>query len=108
AGAAMNLDQLTIEIRPRRAWEAIDLGLLMARRWWWPMLQVWLLITLPLLALVIFLPASWVWLSYALLWWLKPLFERPLLHILSQAVFDQAPATRMAVKAFWGLAWKQM
>lgn len=103
----MNLDQLTIEIRPRRAWEAVDLGLLMARRWWWPMMQVWLLLTLPLLVLVLLIPETQVWLSFALLWWLKPLFERPLLHILSQAVFDQVPDARAAVKAFWKLLWKQ-
>ena len=35
----MNLDQVSIEIRPRPAWEAVDLGLLMARRWWWQVLD---------------------------------------------------------------------
>lgn len=104
----MNLDQLTIEIRPRRAWEAADLGLLMARRWWWPMMKVWLLLTLPLFLLLNFLPTQWTWLSYLLIWWLKPLFERPLLHILSQAVFNQEPDTRSTLKAFPAQAWQQM
>lgn len=104
----MNLDQLTIAIRPRRAWEAVDLGLLMARRWWWPMTKVWLVLTLPLFALLNLLPGNWLWLSYTLIWWLKPLFERPLLHILSQAVFNQTPNTRSTLKAFPELARRQV
>lgn len=104
----MNLDQLTIEIRPRRAWEATDLGLLMARRWWWPMMKVWLLLTLPIFLLLNLLPSHLMWLSYTLIWWLKPLFERPLLHILSQAVFNQPPDTRTTLKLFPQLAWRQL
>lgn len=103
----MNLDQVTIEIRPRRAWEAVDLGLLMARRWWWPMTQVWLVLTLPLFLLLNLLPQDWLWLSTVIIWWLKPLFERPLLHILSQAVFGDLPDTRSTLKAFPAQAARQ-
>lgn len=103
----MNLEQLTIEIRPRRAWEAVDLGLLMARRWWWPTIKVWLLLSLPLFVVLSFLPDNLRWLSYLLLWWQKPLLERPLLHILSQAVFNQEPDTRSTLKAFRALASQQ-
>lgn len=105
--AAVNLDQLTIEIRPRRAWEAVDLGLLMARHWWWPMTKVWLLLSLPLFILLNFLPQNLMWLSYTLVWWLKPLFERPLLHILAQAVFNQTPDTAQTLKTFPKLARQQ-
>ena len=49
----MNLDQVTLEIRPRSAWEAVDLGLLMAKRWWLPMIKVWLLASAPFLALAL-------------------------------------------------------
>jgi hypothetical protein len=96
----MNLDQVSIEIRPRRAWEAVDLGLLMARRWWWPMTKVWVLLTLPLFLLLNLLPQEWLWVSFVVIWWLKPLFERPLLHILSQAVFGHLPDTRSTITAF--------
>ena len=103
----MNLDQVTIEIRPRRAWEAVDLGLLMARRWWWSMTKVWLLLTLPLFLLLNLVPQDWIWLSTVIIWWLKPLFERPLLHILSQAVFGYLPDTRSTLKAFPAQAARQ-
>src|SRR5690606_4862728 len=59
----VNLEQLNIAIRPRRDWEAVDLGLLMAHRWWWQLQRVWLLLTLP------WLLVSWV-VPQAYLHWL--------------------------------------
>ncbi len=103
----MNLDRVTVEIRPRSPWEAVDLGLLMARRWWWPLTRIWLLLTFPLFMLLNLLPGDWRWLSLLVIWWLKPLFERPLLHLLSHAVFGELPDTRSALRAFPGLAWRQ-
>lgn len=100
----MNFNQVTIEIRPRHPWEAVDLGLLIARRWWWPLMQVWLLTTLPLFVLLSLITSTWAWwLSIALIWWFKPLFERPLLYILGHAVFNHLPATRETMRALPGL-----
>lgn len=104
----MNLDQVTIEIRPRQAWEAVDLGILMAKRWWLPLMKAWLLVSLPFLLLSLFIPVAHLWLSTLLLWWLKPLFERPLLHILSHAVFNDLPSVRSTVKRFPALAMQQI
>ncbi len=104
----MNLDKLTIEIRPRRAWEAVDLGVLMARRWWWPLTKVWLLVSFPVWVLLCLLPPHLIFLQSLVIWWLKPLFERPLLHILSQTVFDAGPGTVETVKAFPRLAGMQV
>lgn len=96
----MNLDQLTLEVRPRTAWEAVDLGLLMAKRWWLPMMKIWFLASLPFFIMALCIPAHYFWLSFLLLWWFKPLYERPLLHILSRAVFNELPDTRNTVKLF--------
>ena len=104
----MNLDQVTIEIRPRQPWEAVDLGILMAKRWWLPMMQAWFLVSLPFFALSLLVPIEYLWLSSFLLWWLKPLFERPLLHILSRAVFNDLPDIGSTAKAFPSLAIKQI
>lgn len=95
----MNLDRLNIAIRPRRDWEAVDLGILMARRWWWPMFKTWCIVTLPLLLLTLVLPLAWLGLVPFLLWWLKPLFERPLLLILSQGIFGEQLTTTQVLKA---------
>lgn len=103
----MNLDQVTLEIRPRSAWEAVDLGLLMAKRWWPPMMKIWLLVSFPVFAVTLLIPERWFWVGALLMWWLKPLLERPLLHILSHAVFNDLPDTRSTFKLFPSLAFKQ-
>lgn len=100
----MNLEHLNIAIRPRRDWEAVDLGLLMAHRWWWQLQRVWLLLTLPWLLVSWVVPAQHLYWVVLCLWWLKPLFERPLLMILSQGVFGVQLSTREVLRAFWRLA----
>ncbi|MCR6650309.1 MAG: DUF4129 domain-containing protein [Cellvibrionaceae bacterium] len=95
----MNLERIRIAIRPRRDWEAVDLGLQMARQWWWPMLRVWLIITMPWLIAAWLVPPYYQWLVSVSLWWCKPLFERPLLMILSQGVFGVKLRTREVLRA---------
>lgn len=104
----MNLDQVTIEIRPRSAWEAVDLGLLMAKRWWLPMMKIWLLVSFPFFIFTLLIPDNWFWVGALFIWWLKPVLERPLLHILSHAVFNELPDTRSTFKLFPSLALKQI
>src|SRR5690606_9155066 len=104
----MNLDQVTIEIRPRSAWEAVDLGILMAKKWWWPMMKIWLLASLPFFIIAQLIPAeNWLWCAL-FLWWFKPLYERPLLHIVSRAVFNDLSDTRSTLRLFPSLAFKQL
>lgn len=104
----MNLDQVTLEIRPRSAWEAVDLGLLMARRWWLPMTKAWLIVSAPVLFIALLLPTDKWWASALLIWWLKPIYERPLLHILSRAVFNDLPDTRSTLRALPSFAAQQL
>lgn len=104
----MNLDKLTIDIRPRRPWEAVDLGILMARRWWGQLVSIWLIIVTPIFFLLCFLPTEYLLLQGVILWWLKPLFERPLLYVLSRTVFGEFPSTREAINAAPKLALKQI
>jgi len=104
----MNLNQVTLEIRPRSAWEAVDLGLLMAKRWWRPMMKTWLLVSFPIFVFTLMIPETWFWVGALFMWWLKPLLERPLLHILSHAVFNDLPDTRSTFKLFPALAFKQI
>ncbi len=104
----MDLEKLSVAIRPRSPWEAIDLGFLMARRWWWPLTQAWLVITLPLFVLLQFgLGLLSVYLPLLLFWWLKPIWERPLLYILSHALFGELPGLKQTLRAFPGLAARQ-
>lgn len=90
----MRLDHVAITLRLREPWEAIDLGAVMLRAWWRPIYAAWFAIVLPLaLALhVVFVSSPWI--ALIVLWWLKPLYDRIVLHVLSQAVFGAAPSVR--------------
>lgn len=96
----MQLDQLTVVLRPRRPWQAIDLGIRMASRWWLPLTRLWLCVSLPLFVLLTPLLATreTAYLAPLLLWWLKPALERPLLYFASRAVFGEQPSLKDVLK----------
>ena len=107
----MQLDAISIALRPRAPWEATDLGIALVRRHAGVIYAAWVAITLPVcllfsaLGVLLELP----WLAPLLLWWLKPIFDRIPLFVLSRAVFGQAPTWRETVRAqrHWGWrAWR--
>lgn len=74
-------------MRRRTPWEALDLGHAMFRAWSWPAYRAWLL-TYWLAGLVIVgLMSPWPEYAALVLWWLKPLFDRVLLHVFSRSLF---------------------
>jgi len=80
-----------VALRSREPWEAIDLGAAMIRAWWWPVYGTWLAIVLPLALALSVLLASHPLLALILIWWFKPLYDRVILHVVSQAVFGSPP-----------------
>lgn len=102
----MRLENIAIALRPRSPWEAIDLGYAMAQTWWPSLIKAWCAVYLPS-ALVINL-ACWKYppLAVMILWWLKPAFDRVVLHVLSGAVFGAAPTLRETLAALKRLWWK--
>ncbi|MGH8355718.1 MAG: DUF4129 domain-containing protein, partial [Pseudomonas sp.] len=96
----MRLTDISVAIRPRSAWEAMDLGVLLARRHAGLLLASWALVSLPLFALFSLL--LWQSPSWALLlfWWLKPAYERLPLYILSHALFGDTPTLKQALQAW--------
>lgn len=90
----MNLDSLTLRLRPRIASEAMDLGQLLLRRNAAAVYMVWVLTVLPImLACMLLLPVA-PWLPPWLIWWLKPLYGRVVLFVLSRAVFGEHVGVR--------------
>ncbi len=87
----MRLTEASVAIRPRSAWEAMDLGVLLARRHAGLLMASWALVTLPLFALLC--AVLWQYPGWAvfLFWWLKPAYERLPLYILSHALFGNTP-----------------
>lgn len=87
----MRLDAIAVELRPRTAWEAADLGAVMVRHWVGPVYRAWFALALPLFLLLHLLCWGRWWLIPWLLWWLKPLLDRPPLYVLGHALFGDAP-----------------
>jgi hypothetical protein len=97
----MNLESVTAELRPRGPWEAMDLGARMVRRDAGVIYRTWFIVTLPLVILaslgMIYLPTpGWVMLAY---WWLEPLTDGPILHVISQRLFGGDTDTRSALRS---------
>jgi hypothetical protein len=92
----VQLDKVAIALRPRSAWESVDLGVGMLREWWRPLYASFAVVFLPVAAACLW--AGWttgkLWLAMLLLWWLKPLFDRVALHVASRAVFGDVLGVR--------------
>lgn len=91
---------MSIEVRPRNAWQAVDLGVLMARRWYWPLINIWLVISLPVFFVLAWIPVKYLWFQAVIIWWLKPYFEQALLEFLSRAVFGDEPSVKEVIKVW--------
>lgn len=106
----MQLESLRVELRPRSSWEAVELGTALvranARAIWLP----WLLVVLPVFAIVNAAAAliDAVWLAWLLMWWLKPLFDRIPLFVLSRSVFGDTPSLRQTLAAQRSWGWRAM
>ncbi len=96
----MNLDSISAAVRPRTHWEAIDLGFMMAREWWKPLIISWIAITLPFFILINTIFIDHLSIAAVIMWWLKPLWERVPLYILSRALFGEIPTLKSTLKFF--------
>ena len=94
----MRLSDASVVIRPRTPWEAMDLGVLMAREHRQLLMSSWALVTLPVFALITTLLWEHPSTAMFLFWWLKPVFDRLPLYILSKALFGETPSLKQAVR----------
>jgi Domain of unknown function (DUF4129) len=97
----MRLDQMTIALRVRSPWQAMDLGLRMvranARAIWVPYVQFTLPIFLILNALGYV--TDHLWIGWFFIWWLKPLYDRIPLHVLSRVTFGSEPTRKETLRS---------
>lgn len=96
----MRLEGLNIALRSRSPWEATDLGFALTRQHYARIQRAFWLFGLPLFALLNAAADAIdrIWLAGLALWWLKPWFDQLVLHILSRAVFADAPDTRQTLR----------
>jgi hypothetical protein len=103
----MRIDRLGVALRARSSWEAIDLGIALARHharaWFGP----WLLCAGLLCAVLLGIGhlLGLVWLAPLALWWLKPALDRIPLFVLSRAVFGHEPTRAEVYRAAWRWGW---
>ncbi len=104
----MQLDNVTVELRPRRPWEAAELGFRMVRRDAAAIYRVWFAVTLPMLLLcglaMWFLPYGF--LAPFVYWWLEPLADGPMLSIISRRLFGGQANAGDALRALPATAWR--
>lgn len=102
----MRIDQLDVVLRARSQWEAMELGTALVRRHAAAIWTPWLLLTGPVFVLLN-LGGWWLdafWLPALLMWWLKPVFERIPLYVISRGAFGAVPGTAQTLRAqmHWG------
>ncbi|MCK5349026.1 MAG: hypothetical protein KAJ25_06530, partial [Desulfobacula sp.] len=85
----MNFDNVRVEIRPRSPFEAIDLGFVMARQWFLPLWLMWIAVAFPLYISAHLILFKHLVIASVLIWWLKPVYEKPLVFWLSRAFFNE-------------------
>ncbi|MFJ5257739.1 DUF4129 domain-containing protein [Pseudomonas sp. NPDC088414] len=96
----MRLSDATVAIRPRTSWEAMDLGVLMSQQHRRLLMTSWAIVTLPLFAVLTLLLWDSPSLAVLIFWWLKPVYERLPLYILSKALFGETPTLKQALREF--------
>lgn len=102
----MNIWETRLNFRPRSGWEALDLGSRLFQERPALYMAVWATLSLPVYALVLVLCWQQPEWGGFLVWWLKPLFEAPVLWLMSQQVFEPLPPYRQCVRAAFGQMWR--
>lgn len=96
----MNIDKLNVKLRRRSLWEAVDLGFLLARKHFWPLLLTWLVGALPIAIVfgAIFYKSP-LWMVFCV-WLFKPLYENVMLNRLSKIIFGQHAPLKPVIKSY--------
>lgn len=102
----MRLEDISVTVRPRNAWESMDLGLQLLRREWRAVFIPWLLLSASIFVVLNLIFREKIWLASVLFWWLKPLYDRLLLSVFSQSLFGSPPTTGETLRALPALLTK--
>jgi len=102
----VDLERLSVRLRPRNAWEALDLGIELVRAHGRAIYATWFAAYLPV-AIVVFILAwdtpLWAWEA---MWWLKPLFDRIALAVVSSRLFGETTSARAILRGVPSLLWR--
>jgi Domain of unknown function (DUF4129) len=101
----VQLERIAITLRPRSAWESIDLGYAMVQEWRGPVMKAWFATYIPAAILINLLCWQAPIFAALIMWWLKPAFDRVVLFVLSGAAFGAVPTVRETLGALKRLWW---
>ncbi len=97
----MKLENLQIALARRNPWQATDLGLQVARQHYGPLFIISLTLTC-VLSLLLWALCQNAVIACLLLFWFKPIIERPLLFFISRAIFADAPTIKQSLLSLTG------
>ena len=97
----MNFDNVRVEIRPRSPFEAIDLGFVMARQWFLPLWLMWISVVFPFYIFAHLVLFKYLVFVSVLIWWLKPVYEKPLVFWLSRAFFNEKISYKEIIRQYF-------
>ena len=95
----MKFQDSQVELRLRTPDEAVDVGVLLARKYWWPLLGGWAVFAIPFFCIACFIPNTF-W-ALVFFWWFKPLYERLPLQVVSSAIFMQKHSIKSAMRGIF-------
>jgi hypothetical protein len=87
----MRLEDISVRLRKRSGFEAIDLGYAMTIAWRRDIFPVWASVYLAAAVLINLVCFAKPLVATFVIWWLKPAFDRVILHVLAGAAFGAAP-----------------
>jgi hypothetical protein len=97
---------MAVRLRPRNAWEAMDLGIELVRANGRALYGGWLLAYVPVAAAVFALLWETPFRAWLVMWWLKPLFDRVALAIAARRLFGDPAPVAPVVRSLPALAWR--
>jgi hypothetical protein len=86
----MQVDALSVRLRPRPMTEAVDLGVLLVHRHARSVARIWLPLWTGLLVVALATAEISGWLPFLVIFFAKPWLDRSLLFVLSRAVFGES------------------
>lgn len=101
----MRLEDIAVNLRVRNTYEAIDLGYAMTLAWRRDIFPVWGSVYLVFGLVINLLCFAKPIIALFVLWWLKPAFDRVILHVLSGAAFGAPPSLSATWRALPSLWW---
>jgi hypothetical protein len=104
----MQLDAMSVVLRPRSVWEGCDLGVRLLQSSSRSVYRCYLVVAVPLFALFLACTAWGDWVAPLLIWLSKPWLDRTILFVLSRALLGQPTRwadLTAAARSVWGADW---